>query len=228
MWVVGWGCQHPLQPSSSPRAGGGAHGAAPLAPSSAKPAPAALQAFNIDLDPRAPVARVLPSMALSQPPTPVLLLPGPSAQLCPQDWGAVSPPSGLRTSASGGYCSGVSLRVGISPSLAASLPHQPEARCQCFLLPGLGLGPWASSETPGGTALWVSPRQRAPVAGKELIWAEMTAGTSCPPVMTEGQAHEDPAPGAHGDISGVCPWVAPLTHLQALWAPSLLFSRITF
>lgn len=153
------------------------------------------QAFNLDLDPTAPAARVPPAMALSELPTPVLLHPrspqhieaglSPGLGGCEPDqgaWGFSSVPRagsweptlGVGTGGGGtsvltpglgagspsqrardfSFCGpllGVSASGWASPPALQSSCHTcQEPECQCFLLPGLGLGPLALFRDPRG------------------------------------------------------------------------------
>lgn len=178
--MVGWGCQKPLHPFSSPRAEGGVYGAARSFLS--QTCSSAHQAFNLDLDPTAPAACVPPAMALSKPPHLSFSSQVPSAQLCPKDWGAVSPPQWAQELSFCGAPAGVfSLWGGHLPQPPAFLPHQPEARVTVPSAPRTGSGPLALPRGPG----WASTGSRGSHHGRQRqegqLWAkhgETTTGTS--------------------------------------------------
>lgn len=192
----GWGCQQPLHPFESLRAGEGAYGAAWVAgwaPSSANPAQATIWLLTLILTPLClqPVSHPLwPCQSL---PHRSFSTPGPlstfeaclSPELggCEPDqgvWDFTSVPrAGSREPTPTG--SGLQLLrgplLGVSaagwaspPALQSSCHTCQEPECQCFLLPGLGLGPLALLRDPGRGDSTVSRRSRRFSGRQWLGW----------------------------------------------------------
>lgn len=100
-------------------------------------------------------------------------------QFCPQGWELGAHPNGLRTSASAGPLLGVSASGWASPPALQSSCHTcQEPECQCFLLPGLGLGPLALLRDPGRGDSTVSRRSRHFSGRQWLALAALGQGLS--------------------------------------------------
>lgn len=210
--MVSWGCQQ--HPSLIPECdlqvvgGGGDHGTGQwllgsfLGQACSKPS---IRLFLLVLTPHNCSPRPSPPCRVKASHTLPFFTPGPLGTSLPVpragDLGAHT--AGVRrTSASAVHCSG-RLRLGrghLLQELAVFLAHAPGALCQCFLLPGLGLGsPGPSQRHRVGSQhriSWASSRQWAPVAGVDVAGLRTPYEATMTPLPYVGKGRGE-CPGMH-------------------------------